>query len=1048
MGPQELLYVIRAKNDAKKAGKEFADDLRRGASNTKKVREEARKAATETRKLAADTKKIAPALKSANIQARLLSRGMKAVAASLGAAVGGFVAILLTGALFRDAIQTAIGFEKALSDVAAVGNFTAEQLKQVEEVARDLGQTTVFSARQAAGGIEFLVRAGFDAGEALNAIPTALKLAQAGNLDLARSADIASNILSAARLEVSDFTRVGDTLATIAATANVNIEQLGASFKFFGPSVGQFGFDMGEAAAAVGILGNNGIQGALAGSSLRAIMARLVRITPQAAKVMKEVGLTAADINPEFNSLSQIIEKLADAQINARQGAILFGTEAQGVVNILRNSVGEFKRLSALANDSGGALDALAFIMGDNLDGALKGLRSAIEEFYISLVNTGAITSFVQFITAVVRAVTPAREALEAFTDTSRDSETFMAELNKRVEELQAKLDSFAKGAVIAVDAIKALGQALLLVTVGGRLVKFLVAARTAVVGLSFSLSGGLVAALRLVSVAFFAIPIVGWVAIAIFAIQQLMKVTFEWGGEVISVGEVVSEIFSGVWETIKTTFELIKTVGAAAFSPLFAVLDLVGLSVTDVVVGVGDLMIQMVDIFNKAVQSIGIVLSNLPTVFRAAFTAAINAAIQVVQDGINIIINALAAPLAAIDALSNTKIALKLGIEKTDLASLIPKADLQSLKIEYTDEAGALTEKLSGVFDKSPTLIGDVLDNIAAGKTAAKNEIALSAREAALQVETAKVATDVVTQVRPTGTGDGTKKGGAKGDADALNKTIEQLTQTWRDNAAAVGLTKKELEDYKITQQLLNAAAQAGTTISQEAINGILATRDAYELAGQAQDTFFNGAKQGWEDFVNNVKTSSEFAKDLTGSAFKGMSGLLSDFVTTGKADFKGLIVSLLAQISQFLANQLLIDFLGAAGGSGGAAGGTKGLLGGIVKGIGGIFGAADGASFAVGQANSIKKGNQAFPKYADGGSFIVGGSGGVDSKLVQFMASPNERVSIQRPEQVGNGGGGRSISVSFNFPNADVNSFRRSEGQIGARMARVIADADRKNN
>lgn len=39
----------------------------------------------------------------------------------------------------------------------------------------------------------------------------------------------------------------------------------------------------------------------------------------------------------------------------------------------------------------------------------------------------------------------------------------------------------------------------------------------------------------------------------------------------------------------------------------------------------------------------------------------------------------------------------------------------------------------------------------------------------------------------------------------------------------------------------------------------------------------------------------------------------------------------------------------------------------------------------------------------FANGGSFQVGGSGGIDSQLVAFKASPNERVSITKPGQEG---------------------------------------------
>lgn len=86
-------------------------------------------------------------------------------------------------------------------------------------------------------------------------------------------------------------------------------------------------------------------------------------------------------------------------------------------------------------------------------------------------------------------------------------------------------------------------------------------------------------------------------------------------------------------------------------------------------------------------------------------------------------------------------------------------------------------------------------------------------------------------------------------------------------------------------------------------------------------------------------------------------------------------------------------------------------------------------------------------FEGFASGGSFDVGGTGGVDSQLVQFMATPNERVVVQTPEQQRaekrreRGGLTINMPVTFVTPNRD--SFKASEPQImrnlAARIARV---------
>ncbi len=52
----------------------------------------------------------------------------------------------------------------------------------------------------------------------------------------------------------------------------------------------------------------------------------------------------------------------------------------------------------------------------------------------------------------------------------------------------------------------------------------------------------------------------------------------------------------------------------------------------------------------------------------------------------------------------------------------------------------------------------------------------------------------------------------------------------------------------------------------------------------------------------------------------------------------------------------------------------------------------------------------------FADGGTILPGGSGGIDSQVVAFRKSPNERVDITKPGQVVGNGGGNNVNVSVN--------------------------------
>ena len=91
--------------------------------------------------------------------------------------------------------------------------------------------------------------------------------------------------------------------------------------------------------------------------------------------------------------------------------------------------------------------------------------------------------------------------------------------------------------------------------------------------------------------------------------------------------------------------------------------------------------------------------------------------------------------------------------------------------------------------------------------------------------------------------------------------------------------------------------------------------------------------------------------------------------------------------------------------------------------------------------------------PGFATGGDFTVGGSGGTDSQLVQFMASPEEKVLVETPAQRrqrlaaqdGSARQQRNVIVNMNVTTPDANSFRRSKNQTYLALQAKLAGAIR---
>jgi hypothetical protein len=122
------------------------------------------------------------------------------------------------------------------------------------------------------------------------------------------------------------------------------------------------------------------------------------------------------------------------------------------------------------------------------------------------------------------------------------------------------------------------------------------------------------------------------------------------------------------------------------------------------------------------------------------------------------------------------------------------------------------------------------------------------------------------------------------------------------------------------------------------------------------------------------------------------------------------------------------------------------KGVLGGVLDILGGTESKL--GSFAR-LGSSILK---ALPGFATGGSFKVGGSGGVDSQLMAFRATPGEMVDIRRPGQVADSGA-LSVHVAPS-PYFDVRvervaapvAARAGVQAFGAARSQVPADLSRQ--
>ena len=111
------------------------------------------------------------------------------------------------------AVNTFQAFELQMSKVKAVSGATAEEFQALEEDAKRLGASTIFSASQVAELQTEFAKLGFTAKEITQVTEATLALAQATDSDLARAAEVAGATLRGFGLDANETTRVTDVMA-------------------------------------------------------------------------------------------------------------------------------------------------------------------------------------------------------------------------------------------------------------------------------------------------------------------------------------------------------------------------------------------------------------------------------------------------------------------------------------------------------------------------------------------------------------------------------------------------------------------------------------------------------------------------------------------------------------------------------------------------------------------------------------------------------------------------------------------------------------------
>jgi len=247
----------------------------------------------------------------------------------------------------------------------------------------------------------------------------------------------------------------------------------------------------------------------------------------------------------------------------------------------------------------------------------------------------------------------------------------------------------------------------------------------------------------------------------------------------------------------------------------------------------------------------------------------------------------------------------------------------------------------------------------------------------------------------------------------------VLKLNESLNDQAKILEEIRGPQNDLRAQFTALNALYEQGA-ISLDEYNTKL--RQLRIASLDLEKTIGAGLERGILKLQEEFSNLGKLAEDTLVNSFRKAEDALVEFVSKGKLDFKGLVDSILADITRLAVRQAITGPL--AGLLGGGGGGGGGLLDSLFSGLGSLLG------------------------FNSGGSMMVGGRGGIDQNVMSINGEPVARVSRgERIDVVPSNQQANSVSVNMYITTNDAESFVRAENQILARAATALSRAQQRN-
>lgn len=289
------------------------------------------------------------------------------------------------GSAFAGAVSDYMDYNNIMTTTRAIlgthdkgGDFNG-RFSKMENNIRKIGMLTKYTAPQVAAASKFLAMAGLDIESINKSMPAITDIALVADSDLSETADVVTNIMTAYQMKPDQMREVADKMTMAFTMSNTTLMEMAESYKYFASIAAHEGMDFTDTTAMIGLLGDAGLKGSHAGTTIRQIFNNLKRPNKSMRKLLSDTGIKLTGEDGKLRPLFDIFSDLSKNNALDKAFDIFRVTAAQGAVS-LGDSTEKWLRMREAINNSSGISSSIAETRINNLQGLWKQIQSSFED--------------------------------------------------------------------------------------------------------------------------------------------------------------------------------------------------------------------------------------------------------------------------------------------------------------------------------------------------------------------------------------------------------------------------------------------------------------------------------------------------------------------------------------------------------------------------------------------------------------------------------------------------------------------------------------------